>query len=155
MAMWLYQMSKEKELAEDGYKYNWTPAKYRKSVRKGRCLQWKTRKIRAAKSGAKPKAGDTVVYWFVKRGTANAGLYGVGIIFEYDQNREAINHLPIFPSDYIKKHPVYDDEIKSIIKKIQNNMPRSTMFEIKNNQTKKLWAKIRNLIIQYGDRKQR
>jgi len=44
MAMWLYQMSKEKELSEDGYK--WTPAKYRKEVWEGHYLKWETRKIR-------------------------------------------------------------------------------------------------------------
>jgi len=153
MAMWLYQMSKEKELSEDGYK--WTPAKYRKEVWEGHYLEWETRKIRTIKSGAKPKAGDTIIYWFVKRGTADPGLYGVGIIFEYDQNERTITHLPIFPSDYIKKHPAYDDEITRIVKEIQNNMPRSTMFKIKNNQTQKLWAKIHTLIIQYSNRKRR
>ena len=121
MAMWLYQMSKEKELSEGGYK--WTPTKYRKEVRECHYLEWKTRRVRTNKSGAKPKAGDTIIYWFVKRGNIDAGLYGVAIIFEDNQNERTISHLPVFPSNYIKKHPIYNNEISQIVKDIQNNMP--------------------------------
>ncbi len=153
MAMWLYQMSKEKELSEDGYK--WTPEKYRKEVWEGHYLEWQTRKIRAIKSIAKPKVGDTIIYWFVKRETVDAGLYGVGIIFEYNKNERTISHLPVFPSNYLKRHPVYNDAIAGIVKEIQNNMPQSTMFEIKNNQALKLWMTIRNLIVRYSNRKRR
>lgn len=144
MAMWLYQMSAKKKLSKGGYK--WTPAKYRKQVREGHYLEWKTRRIRSIKSGASPQAGDIIIYWFVKSGTENPGLYGWGIVFE--QNEGTICHLPVFPSDHLKMRPVYNDKIAKTVKKIQRNMPIATLLQLTGAQAKELWSNIRDWIVQ-------
>jgi len=148
MAMWLYQLSAEKEF-EDGSK--WTPEVHREEVWEGQYLEWDTRQIRSLRSGTKPTAGDTVIYWFVKRGIDEPGLYDSGIIFEYNQDEETIKHLPIFPSAYLKMHPIYDDDMIELVKGIQNRMPIATMFEINDDHAQKLWIKIRNWIIHFSE----
>ena len=95
MAMWLYQLSASK-IFEDGT--NWTLKQHQKEVCEGQYLEWDTRQIRSINTGTKPKSGDTVIYWFVESGNDNPGLYGIGIIIDYNNKR--INHLPIFPNNY-------------------------------------------------------
>jgi hypothetical protein len=149
MALWLYQMSAKKKLSKSGYK--WTPAKHRKQVWEGYYLEWETRQIRSIKPGVTPQAGDTIVYWFVKSGTENPGLYGWGIVFE--QNEGTICHLPVFPSDHLKMRPVYNDKIAKIVKEIQSKMPIATLFQLTRGQAEELWSIIRDWIIQYSKKR--
>ena len=48
---------------------------FRRYVRDGKYLEWKTRNI--ISEAEEPKAGDTIIYWFVKSGTDEPGLYGL------------------------------------------------------------------------------
>lgn len=145
MTVWLYQMNVDRVL-EYGDKYKLED--FRRYVRDGKYLRWKTRNI--ISETEEPKAGDTIIYWFVKSGTDEPGLYGLGIIFKcYEKDDDPpynkwILHLPVFPSERLKNHPIYDTEIEKIVNEIRGNKQAfGTMFIIKDNQAERLFKSIK------------
>ena len=131
--MWLYQLSTEV----------WTPEKYRAGVWEGEYLEWKTSKIT---TGELPKKGDILIYWFVKTKNKEPGLYGWGIILEYDDSSENIRHRPVFPSDYLKMNPINDEKIVQIIDEVRGKVPRATMWLISKSNSNELREKIHSLL---------
>jgi hypothetical protein len=144
MTVWLYQMNAERPL-ENGSFY--TPDNYREDIEEGDYLEWLTREIRPRE--IEPKAGDTIIYWFVAAGTDDPGLYGLGVIFDcyncpqYNTEYNCIYHLPVFPSEILSDDPIYDDEVQEIVDEIRGNQKNfATMFAISDDHTQRLFAEI-------------
>ncbi|NJN96154.1 MAG: hypothetical protein HC875_19620 [Anaerolineales bacterium] len=144
MTVWLYQMNAERPL-QDGSFY--TPDDFREDVESEEYLEWLTREIRPKEMD--PKAGDTILYWFVVSGTNQPGLYGLGVIFDcyeclkYNTEYNCIYHLPVFPSEILSDTPIYDDEIQEIVDEIRGNQKNfATMFAINDDYIQSLFARI-------------
>lgn len=144
MTVWLYQMNADKSL-QDGSFY--TPDDYQEEVESDDYLEWLTREVRPKELN--PKAGDTIFYWFVRTGTDDPGLYGLGLIFschkcpEYNTDYDCIEHMPVYPSENLSDDPIYDDEIQEIIDEIRGNQAAfATMFAIDDHHIQRLFAKI-------------
>ena len=149
MTTWLYQMNPAKIFADGG---TYTIADFQNDLATPTLFYWRTRNI--IPKTQKPKAGDTILYWFVAAGTENPGLYGLGVIFGFGKreeegakHKEWISHLPVYPSKQLRKNPLYNAEIKKLINKVRNKQQSfGTMFKIDNNDATKLFNQIQEIV---------
>ena len=118
MGAWLYQM------AADTY----PPADYRRDVKEWKTTRgWSGGKVRHGK-GPSPIAGDLVFLFYAPSGTIAPGLYGLGVILDYDEAAGKIGIRPLPPSDHLKMHPLWSPPIRNEIDSIRGKVPRGTMW---------------------------
>jgi hypothetical protein len=128
MSYWLYQMSTSV----------WAPDQYRIEVWEGEHTNWLiNRKVPKDNS---PKPGDIMVLFYAPAGESDPGIYGWVIVTRFDG--EEVRFRTSFPSDYMKMHPVWDDEVKDIINKIRGKTATGTVWEIEETLFKQLRHKI-------------
>src|SRR5271157_2961526 len=113
MTGWLYQMIADKRTS--GY---WSHEQYQATVCEGKYTTYDVRKLRS-KSGKKIQPGDILVLFYAWSGDSKGGIYGWGKVAQYNEERSTIKFRPMRPSDYLKMHPILDDEIKEITKIIR------------------------------------
>lgn len=124
MGVWLYQIS---PMNEDWRLNN--PQEYRNGVRENQQYTWDVGTIRdTSNHQSLPVKGDLMTIFFVPTGNDEPGIYGWALINDYADKK--ITFTPVFPSDYIKHHPFWDDEIENMIKDIRKGNNQGTMWRI-------------------------
>ena len=73
---------------------------------------------------------------------AQNSIIGKGNVTMYDEGKKTIDFEPIKPSDYLKRNPMWDGEVKGIIDEIKHNFNQGQMWVIPNDQLKRLNAMI-------------
>lgn len=130
MGAWLYQMS-----AAD-----WAPERYREEVWEGHVTRWPARKV---SGDEEPVEGDLFLAWYAKTGCDDPGLYGWGIIARGVNEYGYLSWQPVFPSDYLKMHPLFDEEVDRVISAIRGPVPQGTMWPIAKPHLAELRAGVR------------
>jgi len=131
MGEWLYQMS------EDFY----TPEEYREQIWEEELVHWPTGKIVGDEI---PGAGDTMALWYTKTGARHPGICGWGVILRCLPEEEDLLWRPVFPSDYLKMDPIYNEEVSRLVDVIRGGMPRATMWLIRPEHADRLRGAIRS-----------
>jgi len=134
MGAWLYQMNAEE----------WSPDKYRKSVREGKTLNWSVGRIyRRKRKEIAP--GDQVVLFFCERLNAEPGIYGLGEVKRFTRDGDSGPRIRIAVrprTDTLKSTPVWDSEVRATVQAIRGNLPRGTMWRVTPSQYERLRRKI-------------
>ena len=129
MNLWLYQMNAIK----------WPIERYRAEVWEGSDIQnWGVGEIRS--SVGLPQAGDMVIFFYVKSGQIDPGIYGWGIVLRCDEWE--MNFRLAAPSDYLKMNPLWDEDIDKTITNIRGRMPQATLFEDRSKSLEHIRRKI-------------
>jgi hypothetical protein len=116
-AVWLYRMSAD----------SWKEAKYRLRVWEGIPVVWPANQIRG---GQRPTAGDRMFCWYAFTGSTAPGLCGWGLVLSFDDESNEVEWRPVFPSDLMKMHPLYDKSLAARVDTIRGKMPRGTLWRI-------------------------
>lgn len=129
MAQWLYQMSTE----------YYSHERYRTEVWEDtNVTNWSIGESKRRPTEVQP--GDIVVLFFARTGAQDPGIYGWGIITFFDG--EVLNFRPSSPSNYLKMNPIWDKEVSEIVDEIRGGMPQGTMYDLTDDQLKRLRQKI-------------
>lgn len=137
MQAWLYQMSRSGE-------QDWSPEKYRLEVREGKRISWPIGKVHAR--GLKEIApGDLIVLFYAKTDNDYPGIYGWGLILNYNkrQNRIAFRVTP--PSDYLKTDPLWNTRVEKWVDRIRGRMRQRTVWGISSDEFAVLRDRVRQL----------
>jgi hypothetical protein len=78
----------------------------------------------------KPRKGDIVILFFAPKNNPTPGLYGWGVILDYDDKFKNIIFRLYPPSDRVKLNPIWDADVKKWVKEIRRNFNTATMWEI-------------------------
>lgn len=54
-----------------------------------------------------------------------------------------LHWMPVFPSDYLKMHPVFDDDLDRVVARIRRPVAQGTMWAIPAPQVRELRARVR------------
>src|SRR5687768_15527340 len=133
LTSWLYQMS-----ARD-----WPPERYREEVWERQITQWPTGRV-AGRS--KPREGDLIVTWYAKTGSEDPGLYGWGVIVRFVTEFDQIRWQPVFPSDFLKLTPIYDEAIGRVITGIRGRVSQGTMWSLNRGQLSDIRSRVQGHI---------
>ena len=131
MTMWLYQMA-----TTTGF----SPEIYRDEVWEDKIVRWGTHSIQGTKQ--RPEVGDTIVFWFAKTRNKEPGLYGWGVVVEARDRSARIGFRTVHPSDYMKMHPIYGEEVEKLIHHILGRMRRATMWKVSDKHARAIRSKI-------------
>lgn len=123
MTYWLYQMAEGVWI---------TVERYKKRVKEGKQYKWMRGKI-LTENKAKPKKGDVLILFFAPKDNPSPGLYGWGMILDYDDKFKNIVFRLHPPSDRMKLNPIWDADVKKWTKEIRRNFNTATMWEITRN----------------------
>ena len=135
MQTWLYQMSNA----------IWPVSQYRIEVREGEPLEWKGTHIPPNKA-KNITAGDAIILFYAPSGNDDPGIYGWGVISEYNPKRDILDFHVVSPSDYLKMDPLWDEEIKQVISKIRGKVAQGTLWSISQDDLAIIRSKIRERI---------
>jgi hypothetical protein len=130
MRAWLYQMSASE----------WPPERYREEVWEGQPTRWPAGRIAGDDD---PAEGDMFFAWYAKARCDDPGLYGWGVVVRGMNEFGQLHWMPVFPSDYLKMHPLFDEELESIVAGIRGPVAQGTMWAITKPQVRELRARIR------------
>jgi hypothetical protein len=129
---------------EEGY----IPSEYGNDVNEGNLVEWnlpeKPNIFRHDEP--EPDSGDKIILFFCKTGfrrkgkssgiRGKPGIYGLGTIKYFNRSEKHIHFMPDSPSDKLKKTPLWNDEIKGLIRHIRKNTPnQGTMWIISTGQS--------------------
>jgi len=120
MQAWLYQM----RCTQD-----WRPEDYRLEIWERNRTIWPAGNILPRGLGS-VTSGDILVLFFAKSGNDYPGIYGWGVIYDYDQRRNKIAFQPTPPSDYLKSDPLWDDDLHRLLDHIRENAGRKTLWGV-------------------------
>jgi hypothetical protein len=126
MPYWLYQMSEGIWITVDRYK---------KRVKEGKQYEWMRGKI-LTQNKIKPKKGDIIILFFAPKNNPKPGLYGWGVILNYDKYSKNITFRLWPPSDRMKLNPIWDNDVKKWTKDIRRKFFTATMWEITSDLLK-------------------
>jgi hypothetical protein len=118
MQAWLYQMRRTKD---------WRPENYRLAC-------WEHAQTVLPAGGIVPRgltaigSGDTLVLFFAKSGNDYPGIYGWGVVHNYDQGRNQITFQLSPPSDYLKIDPLWDQDIHRLMDAIRQGQAKKTLW---------------------------
>jgi hypothetical protein len=135
MQTWLYQMS-------DAI---WPVSQYRLEVKQGELIRWRTTNIPQNK-GREIAPGDAIVLFYAPTGNDNPGVYGWGVIVNYNPEQDRLDFQVNPPSDYLKMDPLWDDEIRILISKVRGKVAQGTLWAMSNNDFDTLRSKIRHRV---------
>jgi hypothetical protein len=116
-AVWLYQMSAN----------IWKETQYRLQVWEAIPVYWPAKQI---KGEQRPAPGDRILCWYAKAGATSPGLCGWGVVLSFDDESNEIAWRPVFPSDLMKMHPLFDTSIAARVDSIRGKVPRGTLWRI-------------------------
>ena len=108
----------------------WEETHYRLQVWEGNPVFWPTGQI---KGRLRPSAGDRMFCWYAKTHSTSPGLCGWGVVLSYDSNGAQIVWRPVFPSDFMKMHPLYDVTIAAKIDAIRGRVAQGTLWRIERS----------------------
>jgi len=135
MQAWLYQMS----TATD-----WYPKDYCLEVWEGDIVPWPVGQIKSREKNKKlPEAGDLIVFFFAKTRNDDPGIYGWGVITDFNSRTNKIKFGVTPPSDYLKMDPIWDKEIEKLIDKVRGGMNQRTMWSLTRDELDEVRRKIR------------
>ena len=127
MTGWLYQMSVD----------YWDLEDYRLEVWEGQNVRWRVGQIDPnCKNEIEP--GHIVYLFYVKSGNIEPGIYGWGIILNYNEEKGIIHYRPVFPSDYLKMNPIWNDDVSLLMDNIRGKFKQRTMWEIIDDDIQEL-----------------
>jgi len=130
MRAWLYQMSASE----------WPPERYREEVWEGQPTRWPAGRIAGDDD---PAEGDMFFAWYAKTRCDDPGLYGWGVVVRGMNEFGELHWMPVFPSDYLKMHPLFDEELDSLVAGIRGPVAQGTMWAIHTPQVRELRARVR------------
>jgi hypothetical protein len=120
MQTWLYQMRRAKA---------WRPEDYRMAC-------WEGAKSALPAGGIVPRGlasigpGDTLVLFFAKSFNDYPGIYGWGVVLNYEEQQNQITFQLAPPSDYLKMDPLWDAELHRLMDKIRGGLTKNKLWGI-------------------------
>jgi hypothetical protein len=129
MAMWFYQLSQKE----------WTPEAYRLVIWEGERWRWLLRakdgKEKKIWSDARPKQGDTIVFFFAEEQCHEPGFYGWAVILlDWSEEESEIHFRPVAPSDQLKMRPWWEGkdggEAKRIANEVRVPLKKGTLWPV-------------------------
>ncbi len=140
MAVWLYQMTVDK----------YSPTQFRHDVVEGNKTSGFYSHMIRSKSGNCPNWPDPIIFSFCPSGRRNPepGIYGWGGINSEDKFSDEIQFTPTRPTDFLKIHPAWDSDVKSLLKDIRKPVFTGTMWEVNSDD----WIKIQIKIGEWVDK---
>ncbi len=133
MNAWLYQMSTPR----------WYPEAYRLEVWEGEPLVWSVGSILPRGLG-EISPGDSIVLFFSKSGNDYPGIYGWGIIYNFNKRRKEVKFRVTPPSNYLKSDPLWDKDIERLLDRIRGEMRQRTIWGVSREEFFILRKKIRS-----------
>ena len=115
--MWLYQMSETQ----------WPAGQFRATVWEGSTVSWPTGNVR---SSDRPEPGDRLLCWYARTGASLPGVVGWGVVLGYSPERTEILWRPAPPTDALKMHPLFDDEIVDRVEGVRGRFRQATMWQM-------------------------
>jgi len=82
--------------------------------------------------------------WYAKTGCDDPGLYGWGIVIRGVNEFDQLHWMPVFPSDYLKMHPLFDEEMDRLVSSIRRPVAQGTMWAIPDARIRELRARVRD-----------
>jgi hypothetical protein len=136
MASWLYQMTTNDEDP-------WGPNEYRLDVWQGDSITWPVGNVKV-RGMSDIRAGDVIVLFFAKSGTAEPGIYGWGVITNLvrGKSRQRIKFKVTPPSDFLKMSVCWDLELEKLVDSIRGGFKQGTMWAIKPEEFEEIKRKI-------------
>lgn len=135
---WLYQMSAGK---------TWNPGDYCQEVNEGKPVTWEVRDRVYYRQQGTISRGDTIVFFFCKTGKdgkafKRPGIYGWGTVTRIThyttasgiQKEDTITFEVNPPSDHLKKHVLWDQDIEQLVNDIRGGMFRGSVWDIDEDQ---------------------
>jgi hypothetical protein len=113
--MWLYQMSET----------YWPAAQFRATVWEGETIYWPTGRVR---SEDRPQPGDRLLCWYAPTGASLPGVVGWGVVLGYSSDREELIWRPAPPTDALKMHPLFNDDVVKRVDGIRGGFRQATMW---------------------------
>ena len=136
MTEWLYQIA-----GDD--KEEWYPEDYRVEVWEGKTITWEARRV-VYRDGPAPRPGDRVVFFFCKSYVEEPGLYGWGVVLDYQRrpNNNRLRFRLAPPSDFLKMSPCWDASVERTVNRIRNHTYTGTLWPILPDDFRRLCNKI-------------
>jgi hypothetical protein len=132
MSIWLYQLSQES---------SWPPERFRHEIWEQRRWHWEHGQKRSSKN---PKPGDTLVFFYSRRGGDASGVYGWAVVEQYDEEHGILYFTPASPTDHLKMDPWCGDDVQDVMDAIRGKMPQATLFPIGKPEAARIRRGIRH-----------